>query len=145
MSRPLLGVLAASLLVAVTMATWGFFQWGKPLDLLVTFTEETSNDKKDLTIGEPLQATRLSYVSPAIRWEHETGFQQEGVVPAGQLLSFTEGEVELTYGNGTKLLLIGPAKFLMEEAGGKLYRGGLSLRFQNKGMGSRSKLPTERS
>jgi hypothetical protein len=51
------------------------------------------------------------------------------------VLALTEGEIELTYGTGTKILLVGPAEFVVDAAGGKLHRGGLVASVTEAGHG----------
>jgi len=56
-------------------------------------------------------------------------------VLVGKVLALEEGEVEITYSTGTKLLLVGPAEFVVESAGGKLRRGGLVASVTEAGHG----------
>jgi hypothetical protein len=57
-------------------------------------------------------------------------------------LTLAQGEVELVYGNGVKLLLIGPAEFTLQEQGGELKRGGLVASVPLEGHGFTIETPT---
>jgi len=93
-------------------------------------------------VEQRVSVTRLSYISPAVRWlQPNDAFLPKSIVPVGSVLALAEGEIELTYSTGTKLLLIGPAEFLLEESGGKLRRGGLVASVTEEGHGFKIETP----
>lgn len=101
-------------------------------------SEPSTVRRKDVEVtgGARVPMARLSYVSPAAQWldsAHE--YERDRNVVAGSTLSLASGEVELTYGTGTKLLLIGPAEFDVSEVGGTLHRGGLVASVTEDGHG----------
>ena len=62
----------------------------------------------------------------------------------GNVVDLLDGEVELTYQSGTKMLVIGPAKFVVGELGGKLIRGGIMAAVTEKGQGFTVEVPDGR-
>ena len=86
-------------------------------------------------LAELASTVQLSYISPDTHLQGEIAGPQASFVSAGENLLLTEGEIELTYSTGTKLLLIGPAEFLVEAAGGKLRSGGLVASVTDEGHG----------
>ncbi len=104
---------------------------------LAKITEKTeAGDADSRRIDKPASVARLSYVSRSARWkELDTPFTHSANVLVGSELSLAEGRVELTYDTGTKLLLIGPAEFLVTSTGGKLRRGGLVASVTEAGHG----------
>ena len=88
---------------------------------------------------------QISHVSPTVQWRAgNRAFAADAVIRAGDVLALTEGEVEMTYISGTKLLLIGPAEFLVGSAGGKLHRGGLIASVTQRGHGFTIEIPNGR-
>lgn len=85
---------------------------------------------------KPIHFAKISYVSSAVRWDKSKGpIQPQTDIQEGKLLSLIDGEVELTYDTGTRILLVGPAEFVVENAGGKLRRGGLIASVTEAGHG----------
>ena len=79
---------------------------------------------------------RVSYVAPATRWQHPNdSYAVESSVRVGSTLNVAQGEVELVYDTGARLLLIGPAEFLVGKIGGELHRGGLMASVPEAGHG----------
>lgn len=69
---------------------------------------------------------RITRVSSEARWRNPNeSFAIDSRIRTGVELKLLEGEVELEYGSGVKVLLIGPADFTLAEVGGDLHRGGL--------------------
>lgn len=78
----------------------------------------------------------VTYVSPTVRWQDpNASYALASRVRPGQSLALADGQVELTYTAGTKLLLTGPSEFVVESAGGKLRRGELVARVPEEGHG----------
>lgn len=91
---------------------------------------------------EPGIATRLqgkarvSRVAPETRWPRPNeSYTVDSIVRTGSRLRFLEGEMELVYESGAKLLLIGPIDFVLREGGGELLRGGLMASVPQAGHG----------
>lgn len=80
-------------------------------------------------------AVRLSYISSNARWQPNGAFQPVTALSPGDQLNLLEGEIELTYNTGTKLLLVAPAEFLVQAAGGQLRSGGLVTSVTDAGHG----------
>jgi FecR protein len=91
--------------------------------------------------GQQLVA-KVTYLSPTVRWqEPNASYALASRIKTGQSLVLEHGQVELTYVTGAKLLLTGPAEFVVEPAGGKLRRGELVARVPAEGHGFRIETP----
>jgi hypothetical protein len=78
----------------------------------------------------------VSYVSPSTRWQHPNdSYTVDSSVRTGSTLRLAEGEVELLYDSGAKLILFGPAEFLVQSIGGELHCGGLVASVPEAGHG----------
>jgi hypothetical protein len=87
---------------------------------------------------EPIghNVARVSYVSPTTRWQHPNdSYAVDSSVRAGNTLFLAQGEVELLYDTGVKLILYGPAEFLVRDIGGVLHCGGLVASVPEAGHG----------
>lgn len=108
-------------------------------------TEASAEQQNDATpaADSPTTAPRLSYVSPNALWQDPNdSFHKESSVAFGNVLALVEGEIELTYSTGVKLLLIGPAEFLVKSTGGKLVRGGAVASVPEAGHGFTIETPS---
>lgn len=86
------------------------------------------------TIGE--NVARVSYVSPTSRWLHPNdSYAIDSSVRAGNTLYLAQGEIELQYESGVRLILYGPAEFLVRDIGGVLRCGGLVASVPEAGHG----------
>ena len=113
---------AACLLLATGLFVW---YWG-PDDLAPA--------GKVAVDSSPLQPlARLTYVSESARLR--APFDTYKQLHAGDLIALDAGQVELTYENGTKLLLISPAEYRLHASGGQLRRGGLVASVTDAGHG----------
>ncbi|MGI9428235.1 MAG: FecR domain-containing protein [Bythopirellula sp.] len=131
---PLTWAVAAMLLISATIGAFWSLQDAKEE---IAENDHLSNTATTDPIDHraaPLAS--ISYVSSTAR-ATKTGelFKQQANIPDGTLLALAEGEVELTYDTGTKILLVGPAEFVVETAGGKLQRGGLVASVTEEGHG----------
>ncbi|TWT36804.1 FecR protein [Posidoniimonas corsicana] len=131
-SRRVVGVwqLAAAVLLAMTLSL--FWVNGSPDENTVATAPEPTPAPAESVARE----VTLSHVSPGVVWRsaletHHTG----ATLDAGRSIGIAAGEVELTYSSGTKIMLVGPAEFLVEPAGGKLARGGLVASVTEAGHG----------
>ncbi|TWT78489.1 FecR protein [Posidoniimonas polymericola] len=132
---PGLWQLAASLLLAASLA---FFWANWPS------VERVASPSQDATTDD-LRGVTLSHVSPGAEWRITDGSPPRGArIEAGRSIKLADGEVELTYCCGTKLMLVGPAEFLVEPAGGKLVRGGLVASVTEAGHGFTIETPNGR-
>lgn len=69
---------------------------------------------------------RISRIAAGTRWPHPNeSYTIDSIMHPGGRLCFAEGDIELVYESGVKLLLMGPAEFVLQDSGGKLVRGGL--------------------
>jgi hypothetical protein len=69
---------------------------------------------------------RVTRVSAEARWPNPNeSFTIDSIIRPGGRLRLLEGEIELEYESGAKLLLIGPVDFIHQDVGGNLHRGGL--------------------
>jgi hypothetical protein len=145
--RPLVAwAVAASLLAVVGGGIW---IWRSSVEPTVTSATGHASVRPtgtpQVASDTSLPVARLSFVSPGTRWRRQSeAVHVEAGVIAGKLLELTEGEIELVYGTGTKILLIGPAEFLVEPAGGKLRRGGLMASVTDAGHGFTIETPNGR-
>ena len=79
---------------------------------------------------------RVIRVSPEILWPHPNeSYTVDSIIRSGGRLRFLEGEIELVYESGAKLLLIGPVDFVLQDIGGDLHRGGLMASVPQAGHG----------
>ena len=138
----LLSSLIATACIAITL----FSVWPWP-----SSDEQIAGQNDDRQIGSPgisavdknkFSKTRLSYVSSSTRWKSPTDSHKSGdLFTNGETIKLAEGEVELTYSCGTKLLLVGPAIFLVDTSGGRLVRGGLVASVTEAGQGFTIEVP----
>jgi hypothetical protein len=63
------------------------------------------------------------------------------VIRTGDALRLAQGEIELVYETGVKLLVIGPADFVLRDGGGELNRGGLMASVPQAGHGFKIETP----
>lgn len=128
--------LAALLLLAVTVGVAVFSNQAANSPQGSTVAESQSVlDEIVVDAEEAVNQIQLSYMSPATQWLGDASFGPSNEIPSGQRLQIGTGEIELTYASGTKLLLVGPAEFLVEPIGGQLYRGGLVASVSEEGHG----------
>ena len=127
--------IAATLLIAATVTLWLALNLNDPLFVK---SDGFSNSRQTESIVDEKHSltTRVSYVSQAARWKQPNDAPSSGsFVSVGTTLELSEGEIELTYRCGTKLLLMGPAVFQVEDSGGRLRRGGLVVSVTEAGHG----------
>lgn len=129
--------MAAALLIAGTVAI--FWPQQKSDD---QFAEVKSNDRLSEPKlaapidDEPAPVAQVTYVSGIARWQDSNeSFLLQTAIHNGDVLALTEGEIELTYSSGTKMLLVGPAELVVEKAGGILHKGGLVASVTEAGHG----------
>jgi hypothetical protein len=79
---------------------------------------------------------RVIRVSAEARWPNPNeSFTIDSVIRPGGRVRLLEGEIELEYESGVKLLLIGPVDFVLQGIGGELQRGGLMASVPQAGHG----------
>jgi hypothetical protein len=84
----------------------------------------------------PQGKARVSRVAAGTRWPHPNeSYTVESIIRPGSRLRLIEGDIELIYDSGVKLLLIGPVDFVLDGGGGKLLRGGLMASVPQAGHG----------
>ena len=127
--------LAAGLLVA-TAAWWSIQHIGRQEDPAASIANEVHPiPNADDSPGGSLVA-EVTYVSNSITWQNPNGsFALASRVQSGQSLALLRGQIELTYASGAKMLLTGPAEFLVDPKGGKLHWGELVARVPEAGHG----------
>ena len=126
---------AAVLLLGLGVAYWNVPQQQEDS---VASAELDRNEAKDTmsSAGDPDAAVAsLSYVSPEVRWKEGAQVASGSEVSQGKLFAIERGEIELTYASGTRLMLIGPADYLLKKTGGELRRGGLIASVTEDGHG----------
>ncbi|QEG36554.1 FecR domain-containing protein [Bythopirellula goksoeyrii] len=126
--------IVASLLVAITAVVWTV-RSSHQIDSVAKNKHDSPSLRKEGLAEQTTPVARLSYVSPAIHWQGDMTIEQGSAVSSGSRLCLTEGDIELTYSSGSKLLLIGPADFHVDATGGKLCRGGLVAAITEGGHG----------
>ena len=129
--QAIIGLLIVAFVSAVSL--WVFNQKDE-------VTKSNSNNdppKVELAIeGHNALAADVSYVSSKIRWRRPNDAPSSGSsVMSGQHLNIEHGAVELTYLSGTKLLLMGPVSFVVENEGGRLLSGGVVASVPEAGYG----------
>ena len=125
---------------AVLLIGLGVVYWNGPhvQQDTVAKTEVEQSQSTDATSSVAENSTAvasLSYVSPEVRWKENSSVASGSDVPQGKLFAIEEGEIELTYASGTRLMLIGPADYLVKNTGGELRRGGLIASVTEDGHG----------
>lgn len=133
------GAIAALLLVILVPAIVYFSSGLFPRHRQATeqFLADHANSDRPGSV-EPVggNVARVSYVSSTARWQYPNdSYAVESSVRAGNTLVLAQGEVELLYDTGAKLLLLGPAEFLVQDIGGELRRGGLVASVPEAGHG----------
>jgi hypothetical protein len=82
------------------------------------------------------QWVRVNRVSPNALWQDPNDrLTVDTSLAVGNTVSLAQGEIELVYDTGVKLLLIGPCEFVMREGGGGLRRGSLVASVPEAGQG----------
>ena len=119
----LLAIAASVMAIAIGGGLW---MSSRPDSVVVS----AAKDDADGSIA----AARVSYLSNAAQTTIGKLTPQQ-TFAAGDTVSLAEGQVELTYRSGTKLLLIGPADFVVEKEGGALRCGGLVASVTEAGHG----------
>lgn len=95
---------------------------------------DETDGKRDLAAQAVV--ARVSYVSSAVRWTAPNhSFALESAIREGQVLALEQGEIEMTYASGAKVLLTGPSQFSVRKEGGRLGRGELVARVTKRGHG----------
>ena len=91
----------------------------------------------DSATSSPLPGVvKVSRISSKTRWSHPNeSFAIDSTVRTGDRLRVLNGEVELLYETGVKVILIGPVDFVLRDAGGTLRRGGLMASVPQAGHG----------
>lgn len=144
-------VWAGSVTIGVLVLLFAFFMSGgflKRSNLEVVESGERENSpvlqanlQGDISKQQSAM-TRVSYVSPVARWHDSNDAVATGAfIGIGDQVKLTEGEVELTYSCGTKLLLIGPTNFQLQEGEGQLILGGLIASVTEAGHGFTIRTP----
>ncbi|MDZ4659430.1 MAG: FecR domain-containing protein [Bythopirellula sp.] len=88
------------------------------------------------------QVARVNSVSANAHWINPNeSYTVHSVIRVGDKLSLAQGEIELVYETGVKLLLIGPADFVLRSGGGELRRGGLMASVPKVGHGFKIETP----
>lgn len=124
---------AAVLLLAASAGLFWLTSSSKN-DYSVANREQPSGQRA--TLSKPLPAPRVTYVSATAQWRHRDGaISQDAVTADGTALDLVKGEVELTYSTGSRMLLVGPARFVVRPAGGVLHHGGLVASISESGHG----------
>ena len=136
---------AASLLLAATAFWWNGNLSFKPeqrQEQIVSTSVPSQNTPTSKTTKQPASTIKITYTSSAsVLTESSDLPNATAFVETESLLQLGTGEVELTYPSGTKLLLIGPAEFMVNNHGGKLIRGGLVASVTEAGHGFTIDLP----
>ncbi len=87
-------------------------------------------------VPQTAQVARVQRVSANVVWlDPNESFTVQSSIRTGSKLRLVQGEIELVYETGVKLLLIGPADFVSQEWGGELRRGGLMASVPVAGQG----------
>lgn len=139
-SRTRLGWRRVAWAVAASLAVVATANMLARRDASMTTAKSNPVDRQTATLPTKpkadLPAARLSYVSPSVRRPgDQRPFATSSTVAAGDLISLTQGELELTYTSGTRLLLAGPSEFAVAESGGRLLSGGLVASVTEEGYG----------
>ncbi|MBX3435518.1 MAG: FecR domain-containing protein [Pirellulales bacterium] len=101
--------------------------------------DRASAPRKAIAAG-PL--VRVHRVSADARWQDPNeSYAAQADIREGGALHLAQGEVELTYETGVRLLLIGPAEFTVCDGGGRLRRGGLMATVPEAGQGFTIEMP----
>ena len=130
--------------VLISAAVYSLSFWnanpGKPL------AEVDSNDEPQRIVEAdalPSQrVARVNAVSANAHWINPNeSYSVHSVIRTGDKLRLAQGEIELVYETGVKLLLIGPADFVLRDGGGDLNRGGLMASVPKAGHGFKIETP----
>lgn len=79
---------------------------------------------------------RVIRVSTEARWPNPNeSFTIDSIIRPGGRMRLLEGEIELEYESGVKMLLLGPVDFVLQASGGELQRGGLMASVPQAGHG----------
>lgn len=79
---------------------------------------------------------RVIRIAPEVRWRYPNeSYTVDSIIRPDGRLRLLEGEIELEYESGVKVLLIAPVDFVLQEIGGELHRGGLVASVPQAGHG----------
>jgi hypothetical protein len=134
---------AAAILVVVVPPAYFVGKWIADTNQQAVSSALVVNQKvvvdDQVTNSQPARdqgKARVSRVSSEIRWQHPNeSYTVDSLIRPGGRVRFHEGEIELVYESGVKLLLLGPVDFVLQEIGGELRRGGLMALVPQAGHG----------
>lgn len=143
------GLLAAAMLFLLLTAVlyvvdpWGIHLGTNPESAETPMVDNKTDAPLANSDSHRYRLARVNRVSANARWKDPNeSYSVEASLRAGKVISLLQGEVELVYETGVKLVLIGPADFLVREHGGELRRGGLMATVPAAGQGFTIATPT---
>ncbi|MCC6494574.1 MAG: FecR domain-containing protein [Pirellulales bacterium] len=126
---------AAAVLLMAGIAAWAITKSPSTPQESLAGTSPGPRTARQAAVAMP-RVAQISYASPEVRWRNPNdSFTLTSQVRAGQVLALDLGSVELTYRNGTTLLLTGPSQFILSDNGGSLRRGELKAHVTQAGHG----------
>jgi hypothetical protein len=109
------------------------YRTGRSTGLVVTEPQVPADHSVD---SETVQRARVVHISGNARWhDPNERLTVDSSITVGESVALSQGELELLYDNGVKLLLMGPSEFVMREGGGALKSGGVMASVPEAGHG----------
>lgn len=128
---------AASLAAVILVSCCTYWLWPRNVAHPPVVTAELQSAEDAVgKIDAKLPVAQVSFVSDTAAWNNPNSSYALGSrVRPGQTLALENGQIELTYETGTKLLLTGPTEFLVRAKGGVLRKGDVVARVTVAGHG----------
>lgn len=138
---------AASVLLVLAL---GYFAANRPISRDVDLSVELANQGVDAEtplaaaseVPQPV-VVRVERVSANVRWsDPNASYAAQAGIRSGVVMKLDEGEVDVVYETGVRLVLVGPAEFAVRAGGGELRRGSLMASVPKAGHGFTIETPT---